>query len=338
MKKLLEINLKKVSCGISLFLTTCFLSGCNSVSVTDKAPKVTIAEYQKNIYQTTTVQSGTIEPMLSLTLTPDEFEMNSYSVDAEEMLRVSEINVEEGSHVEEGQVMVTFQNDGLEQQIAEYEERKKEDNLLIEHYTKLSKIDSEQDYSKDIKDLKADIAITDAYIAETKAELSNYQLIAKRAGTVTKIEEQLKQGYAWGGETLIRVVSGSSNYITNTSDDYAFQVGDIYEASFNLAVYEMKVIAIEEVEGKRQITFEPVSDMTGVSEQDKLSMEIAKTPITNAVYVEKTAIQTVDDVDYAFLIDEKGYRHAVSVTVKEIVDDYAIIADGLAEGEQVTVN
>lgn len=322
---------------LCIYFVTMLLTGCAANQTSDSAPRVTISEYQKDIYQTTTVQCGTIEPKLTLTLTPDEYEVNTYSI-GQDFLEVAENHVEEGTRVEAGDVMVTFVNDGLQEEIAEYEERKTEDQMLIDHYTKLQKIDKKQDYRKDIKKLKADIAVVEAYIEEKKAQLSNYQLVASKAGIVSEIHEQLYQGYAMSGRTLIKVVSGSSNYIASTSDDYVFQIDDVYDATFNVASYQMKIIAVGQNDGKQQITFEPVSEMTGITEVDELTMEIAKTPITDAIYVEEEAIVTVRDNNYVFLLDEQGYRHAVPVTIKEIIEGYAIILDGVEAGVQVTLN
>ena len=38
-----------------------------------------------------------------------------------------------------------------------------------------------------------------------------------------------------------------------------------------------------------------------------------------------------------FLVDEKGFKEAVEVTIGETMDGYVIIKDGLKEGEQVAV-
>lgn len=313
------------------------LTGCADSQAYDDAPKVTISEYQKDIYQTTTVQSGTIEPKLTLTLWTDEYEVNTYSI-KEDFMEVAEKNVEEGDRVEAGDVMVTFVNEGLQEEIEEYEERKTEDQMLIDHYTRLQKIDKNQDFSKDIKRLKSDISVVEAYIAEKKAELSGYQIVADKAGMVTDISTQLNQGFATSGRPLIKVVSGSSNYITSTSESYEFQIGDVYTATFNVAKYEMKVIDVVESDGKQQITFEPVSDMAGVTEMDELTMEIEKPPIKDAIYVEEEALVEVRDEQYVFSLDEQGYRHAIPVTVKEIIEGYAIISEGLEAGTQVTLN
>lgn len=319
-------------------IISAMLTGCDAKNmVKSNAPQVTIAEYQKDIYQTTIVQCKTIEPKLILTLTPDEYEVNSYSIQ-QDLLKVAECHVEEGERVEAGEIMVTFENDGLEKEIERYEQRKKEDQLLIDHYTKLQKIDKSQNYKKDIKKLQADIGVVQAYIDEKKVMLSNYQLVAKKAGIVTDVSEQLYQGYARKANNLIKVASGSSNYITATSDDYEFQVGDTYNATCNMASYEMKVINVVNENEKQQIIFEPVSDMTGITETDELILEIKKTPIPNAVCVEEEAIVVVRDNTYVFLLDEAGYRHAVPVVVREVVDGYAILSDGIAQGAQVTLN
>lgn len=328
---------RRTWCGIHIVCALGLLTGCADSQVYDDAPKVTISEYQKDIYQTTMVQSGTIEPKLTLTLWTDEYEVNTYSI-KEDFMEVAEKHVEEGDRVEAGDVMVTFVNEGLQEEIEGYEERKTEDQMLIDHYTRLQKIDENQDFSKDIKRLKSDISVVEAYIAEKKAELSSYQIVADKAGMVTDISTQLNQGFATSGRPLIKVVSGSSNYIASTSESYEFQIGDVYTATFNVAKYEMKVIDVAESDGKQQITFEPVSDMAGVTEMDELTMEIIKPPIENAIYVEEEAIVEVRDDKYVFSLDEQGYRHAIPVTVKEIIEGYAIISEGLEAGTQVTLN
>ncbi len=314
------------------------LQGCNKSDIGDAdVPQISITQYQKDIYETTVVQKKTIEPKLILTLTPDEYEVHSYMI-KQDFLEVENCYAEEGKRVEAGEVMVTFKNDGLEKEIKDYEQRKTENQLLIDHYTKLQKIDKKLDYSKDIKKLKADITVVQTYIEEKKALLADYQLVAEKAGIVTDVNEQLLQGYANRNVTLIKVASGSSDYITSTSDDYEFEIGKCYEATCNMAKYELKVVAVAKENGNQKITFEPVSDMNGVTEKDALQLVILKTPITDAICVEEKAIVTVQDTKYAFLLDDKGYRHAVPVTIREVIDGYAIVTDGLNEGEQVTLN
>ncbi len=321
-----------------LFCLPGILSGCKSDKEGgEKEVQVTIADYQRTAYLTTTVKYGTIEPVLTLELTPDKLESNSYSI-RQEMLEVESVNVEKGARVQAGEVMVTFKADEVKDTIAEYEKRKDEDQMLIDHYTRLMKIDKKTDYSADIKKLQNDLNVANLYIKEQTDRLSEYQLVAEKAGTVTSIHEDLLKGFGTGGSALVTVTSGSSNYTTSTVDDFAFQVGDVYEARFGVGVYEMKIISVEEAEGLQKIIFEPVSDMAGVAENEVLTMNIQKEKIQNAVYVEEEAIFTAEEKTYAFIVDENGFREAVAVTIGDTVDGYVIIKDGLKEGEQVTLN
>lgn len=331
------IGKKRIAWVVCLGMAV-FLTGCGASEKGDgKSTEVTIAEYQKDTYQTVTVQCGTIQPVLTLKLVPDEYETNSYFI-SQEMLEVEENNVEKGGRVEAGDVMVSFKADDIEENIAVYEERKAEDEMLIEHYTKLMKINKEEDYSADLKKLKNDLSVANLYIQEQKDRLSGYRLVADKAGIVTFVSEELYKGYATAGMAVVKVASGSSNYTASTVDDYVFQTGDVYKAKYEMAEYEMKVIAVEKKEGKNVITFEPVSDMTGVAETDELSMDIEKTAISNVTYVEQEAVITVEDKNYVYRLDDNGFRQVVPVTVGEVIDGYIIITDGLKEGERVTVN
>ena len=113
------------------------LSGCKSDrGGGEKEVQVTIADYQRTAHLTTSVKYGTIEPVLTLELTPDKLESNSYSI-RQEMLEVESVNVEKGARVQAGEVMVTFKADEVKDTIAEYEKRKDEDQMLIDHYTRL---------------------------------------------------------------------------------------------------------------------------------------------------------------------------------------------------------
>lgn len=330
--------MKKGCFFLMIFALTGIVSGCGSNRENSKKDyQVTIADYQKNTYPVTSVQYGTIEPVLTLELTPDELESNSYSI-WQEMLEVEAVNVEKGARVQAGEVMVSFKADEIKETIAEYEKRREEDQMLITHYTKLMELDKQEDYSADIKKLKNDLNVANLYIQEQTNRLSEYQLVAEKAGTVTAINEDLMKGYGTGGKALITVASGSSNYTTSTADDFAFQIGDIYEARCGVAVYEMKVFAVEEAGELQKITFEPVSDMAGVAENEVLTMEIPKEKIQNALYVEEAAIFVSEEKKYAFLIDENGFREAVPVTTGDTVDGYVIVKEGLKEGEQVTLN
>ena len=219
------------------------------------------------------------------------------------------------------------------------------DQMLIEHYQKLMQIDGSEDYSDDIASLKEDIQIADTYIKEQNEKMKEYCLIAEKDGTVTYVNEWLGYGYASSSDNLVTVASGSSNYTATTDDDYEFKKGDVYQADYEVASYDMKVIDVSQYEDKatgkqmQKILFEPVDSMAGISEEDVLTMTIHKPVISNVIYVDEKAInEKSEDNYYVFTINDDGFRTAVDVTIGETVDGYTIIKSGLKAGEQVTVN
>lgn len=100
-----------------------FLSGCGNSDVnTVKEIQKTI--YQKVSYNTTKVEKGDMEPIITLTLTPDVVETIDYSVN-EEKLEVDEILVNAGEKVTQGQVLVTFKAEDIKKAIKEYSDEVK---------------------------------------------------------------------------------------------------------------------------------------------------------------------------------------------------------------------
>ncbi len=324
-------------------LMVSFLGGCGAGGKRNEKPPVNIEPYEPMTYETVTVQSGDINPILELELKPDNFERKNYSVERDDYVLES-INVSKGDKVKAGDIMVSFEADEIQETIDSYTEQKAESELLIEHYQKLMEIDPSVDYSADIASLRDDIEIADLYIEEQNEKKKEYCLIAERDGTVTFVSEWMQYGSVSASETLVTVVSGSSNYTATTDDNYEFQIGEIYQADFEMVSFDMKLIDIEQYEedatGKhmQKLLFEPTTDMTGITETDTLVMTIHKPTIKNVVYVEEDAIITSTSGDtYVYRVGEEGYRTAVFVKTGETIDGYTIIENGLSAGEQVTL-
>lgn len=332
-----------ISCLLCAGLMVTLLGGCGSGGKKNEKPSISIEPYIPMTYEATTVQSGDIAPILELSLIPDEYESKSYTVTQDDFV-VESLNVSKGDKVKAGDIMVAFEAKEIHETIDSYMEQKAESELLIDHYKRLMEIDPSLDYTDDIAGLREDIEIADLYIKEQNEKLKDYCLIAERDGTVTFVNEWLQYGWAASSIYLVTVASGSSNYTATTSDDYDFQIGEIYQADFEIATYDLKLVEIEDyvedATGKTMHTllFEPVSDMTGISETDKLDMVIHKPVISNVTYVdEKAILKSTDGETYVYRLNEEGYRTAVFVTTGETIDGYTIIEDGLSAGEQVTI-
>ena len=236
---------KGVACVLCASMVAALLGGCSSKNAESSKPSIHIESYTKVGYDTVTVQSGDISPILNLKLSPDEFETKNYKVSQDDY-EVEKVNVSKGDRVKAGDIMVQFKADDIQDTIKEYTEQKAENELLIEHYQKLMQIDGSEDYSDDIASLKEDIQIADTYIKEQNEKMKEYCLIAEKDGTVTYVNEWLGYGYASSSDNLVTVASGSSNYTATTDDDYEFKKGDVYQADYEVASYDLKVIYVSQ--------------------------------------------------------------------------------------------
>lgn len=317
--------------GMGIFLCGCASGGKQAVTI-EQEP------YEKITYQTVEVQRGNLNPSVTLTLSVEGYEQINYSATNSE-LKLDKLHVSVGDKVQKGDVLVSFESESIEQMIADYEEKKKQNELLVEHYENLMRIDASADFQADITMLREDIQVAQLYIEEAKSRLSDYQIVAKEEGTITRINDYLQNGYYRPGATLLTEVCGTGNYSAATEDTEPFTVGETYTAEAGVASYELRLVDITET----VLTFEPISDMSSVSKTNELTLTVEKPQLTDVVYVDKDAIQRVEgeegnqDTCFVFVMEEDGYRNAVLVTTGDTVNEYTVITQGLNGGEKVTL-
>ena len=77
----------------------------------------------------------------------------------------------------------------------------------------------------------------------------------------------------------------------------------IYTATASDIEFELKG---KKVENDKKVVFEPVSDMSAVSDAQIFSMEVTRPAIENAVYVQKDAVHEKDGRYFVYTLDENG--------------------------------
>ena len=147
------------------------------------------------------------------------------------------------------------------------------------------------------------------------------------------MDNSLLAGVFEPGSNLITEISGNGNYEADRPEGYDFNVGDVYTATASDIEFELKV---KEVDDKK-VVFEPVSDMSAVSDAQIFSMEVTRPAIENAVYGQKDAVHEKDGRYFVYTLDENGYRQAVWISVADQVGDYRIITEGLKSGDEVVL-
>lgn len=272
------INKKKKYIGrltLATAITSILFSGCGAAQ--KELAQKDRAFYEKISYQTVTVQSGSLTPQTTISLSAQGYTRFSYGATNTE-LTLEKVNVAVGDHVKKGDILVAFKSGEIQKKIEDYSGQISQNKLLAEHYRAIMKIDDTQDYSSDIAQLDKDTEVAQLYLDEAKEKLSRYQITASEDGTITAMDNSLLAG-----------------------------------------------------------VFEPVSDMSAVSDAQIFSMEVTCPAIENAVYVQKDAVHEKDGRYFVYTLDENGYRQAVWISVADQVGDYRIITEGLKSGDEVVL-
>ncbi len=313
-----------------IFTAMCLLTGCGASD--RKVVTVQHDAYEKMDYQTIDVVRGDLEPSITLTLTADSYEILQYGTNNEE-LELEKVYVSVGDKVKKGQKLVTFKSDAIQKTIDENEEQYNSNVQLVEHYEKLMKIDSSLNYKEEIKQLRDDIAVESLYIGEAKKKLEDYQLVAKKDGTIIAMDDMIMNGLMNCGDSLISQACGSGKYKAQRPDGYNFKVGQTYEASADNLKFSLEVSEVTD----KNIIFTPKTDMSTLSEAEDLSMTIKKKKLTDVVYIPKEAVSTKGGMEFVFTVDKDGYLDAVEVKTGDTVGENVVIKEGLSGGEKVTV-
>lgn len=304
--------------------------------------KVNVPEYEKIIYDSVEACRGDITPVLTLKLSAVSYEKKSYYPLYDDM-EVESVNVAVGDKVKKGDVLITFKSGDIASQIKEYQNQVEQNNLLIDHYTRLSQLDASVDYSADLARLAEDTKVANLYIQELQAKLSFYSICAEDDGSVYILSDLLDYGTVGTSNNLITLIYGNGQFEAETTDDFDFQVGETYIATYGVAEYELELISVEEkgedVNGEtvRTLRFQAAAENTDFSNRDKLTMTLEKPTLTDVVYVPKECVFDVDDEYYVYLLDDDGFRDAVRVTIGSTVDGYTVIESGLNEGDRVVI-
>lgn len=314
--------------GVCAFLVS---TGCGRPE--RKVVTIEHPPYEKIAYETVQVQRGELRQELELKLRQEGYHKITYDA-ANGELQLDTVYVTVGDKVEQGDLLVSFQSESIQQKIDSYREQYTQKQLLVEHYTKLMQIDSSLDYREDISRLKQDIEVAKLYMEEAEEKLSRYQIVAKESGTITEMDSYLQNGTFVPGRSLITQVCGSGKYQTAPPEDYAFDIGERYSASVGQVAYELEVSEINE----NAVVFTPVSDISSVSDADTLVIVIQPPVLHDVVYVNAEAVKEADELYYVYVQDEEGYREAVKVTIGERVAGQLVITSGLSGGEKVTLN
>ncbi len=328
---------KKWRClQLSGIMLVMILSGC-SHQETEQIKEIKKTPYQRISYETVTVQRGDIEPILNLTLEPEIVETIDYTVN-EEDLELDEILVDVGDQVHKGQQLVTFEAEEIRKSIEKYQNEVEEKRLLLEHYVHLADVERKKDHEFEVAKLADDVELAKLSLQEQVERLQKCSIYAEKDGTISYISKILMDGYVTPTVCMLTEVCGKGNYISETGDDYQFNIGDVYPATNGTTECEMKITDITDTDtATRQIVFEPTSDYIDTSDQSAYTITIQKPILKDIVYVRSIAVQEKDGKEFVYVVTEDGFLEAVYVQTGLEADGQIEIKSGLSGGEEVAL-
>lgn len=320
-------------------LTSMLLAGCG------KKTDVSLVEiprdqYQRDVYKTTYVQKGDVNPILMLNLKPMEVDEIKYSVN-EADLEVENIFVEVGDKVTAGQVLISFKSDEIKKNIEKYRSEVTKAELLLGHYERTYNIDRkdrDDKYGVILQELKDSLEIAKLYLEEEQARFNACQIVAERDGVVTLISKSVLSGVVDPESVLLVENCGKNTYFAETRDEYDFQIGDVFQADYEGDYCDMTIVDIKEDEyGLRTIIFEPEYILLNVSSISGISMGIDKGKRSGIVYVDTKAISKKNKDCFVYKVSGDGFLEPVYVTLGEEIDNMTVITSGLEGGEEVAI-
>lgn len=275
-----------------------------------------------------------------------------------------------GDKVKKGDVLLTMSSKSLEDEIDSYTEQKEKAQLEKIHYNNRTAIDNDEDNSIAIARCDQDINVATGYLTELESKKENLTIRADEDGEVIDISDQAISGTMSNTDGLLTIASGDDTYFLETEEKTTLSVGQIVTSTNKLLRYDMVVTNVEKssagtkvyfkilgIEGKVENEAELAASLVGmaspgdatetdamkdaqVSDREKiivhgLTVPIAEETRKDVLYVASSAVTERDGRYYVFMIDEHGARVSREIKVESVLGEYAIITDGLAEGDEV---
>lgn len=322
--------MKKRLIAAALFAT--FLTACGNKN--ERNYPVIKEKYNMMEHEYTEVVRGNLTPQIQLVVGRDGVKRIEYSELNDELV-LDKVFVAVGDKVKKGDILVSFKSPLIKAEKEGYVKKVNDNNLLIEHYNNLMRIDKTLDYRNEIKMLEEDNKIYGMYIKEADDKLALFQIVATEDGTITYVEENLSKGYFSPQNGLIIENTDSSEYSAKLPDNYEFTVGTKYTAYAEEIPYELEISEVLAEEEK--IRFKPITDMSSLGAGEQLVIDVSMEEIKDIAYVDSRAVR-MGVKPYVIVVDSDGFSSIVEITTGDIVGDYTIIKSGLNGGEKVVLN
>ena len=365
---------KRRRLGALLFVCLLVFSGCGQ-TVMDPLVQPMLIDTAEVERATVMVQRGNLTPVYEREIELSGYGETSYRVEKDLLLKletqyeasVDQLHVEVGDRVKEGDVMLSFTSEVLEDRLSDSEKTLRHAKLDIEHYRKLEEIDPLSDYRNEIGDLEDDSTLALLYSEDVERIYAELNVISQGDGVVSFVDPSVLDGFLKVGTPMIKVITDDGYYTCDLSvrtdqnagqDQVDFSPGQHFVAKSMFADFE-----VETIEKPGAVSGNSVGDdnivyfkLVGVDEnaikEKKLTIYKQLKEMKDVLYINRAALiqpseiviygrngtdPNVDNRYYVYKMQDDGSFRVQEVTPGDLCGDYIVIKDGLEEGDVISI-
>jgi len=313
--------------------------------------------YEADDYSYVTVAQGNLQTQFTVTarFIPTESADLSFGVSG---VALTQLYVEPGDFVENGQLLAELDCSIYEQRIAEYEKEMNELKYQREYYEKLLDIEVrrrqllynesyETAYNtlyKDVTcesvnkilDIDGDLYLLEIKLNNAAEERKNRQIYASMAGTIGYLKETDETYFSKEGEKFITIIDDSLVFKAETKEHAYFTVGMKATLTIDDVNYTAVVSALEDSKTNYKNIYFEIPDTTETFAQNtRGTITIIKELHENVLYLPASVISTIDGKSAVYVLDSDGVRRVKYVTTGFKAGNKIEIVEGLSLGDAV---
>lgn len=356
--------------GLVLLALTCMLTTSCSLLPEEETFSTAplIREYEREEFKLAYAERGdmVLTEKISCTYMPVQTEILRYEVGG---IYFDEVFVEVGDSVEVGQLLAQLNLSGIEENIESSRQQIKKLNIRIAALEENRSLALERkriqmkgstssdieealreinkQYDSDLQALEDSLYLNEIQLAEYEEQLSQRQLRAGIAGTVTYIRSVSSGELSVAGERFITVADSTmSLFRADTKYWNLFEPGQEYSITVNKKEYEAIVVSEEElglkptekVEGESAYVYlklkNPAFDL---EDGERGTLTIVLDSREDVLKVPQSAVTSANGEYIVYYQDEEGMKTYKPVEIGLEAEKMVEIISGLDEGESVIV-
>ena len=353
------VRLTAAGLAAALLLALC---GCALLPVEETLPDAPITRRDPaSEFTMTFVQRGDLArtQRYSVTYRAVRQEKLCFSQDG---LRVENVYVAKGDSVRAGQLLMELEQEPLQARCDEAQARCNEAALALaqaqenrelargQYALTLRGMDEEQredaptmeealrESDRSIQRLEDELALARQELTQLREELENRQLRAGIDGVVTFVRSvQPDERSSVSQIMVILSDSDSALFVVSTKASEIFPEGLEVEVNLNQTVYPCTVISAQEAgaSGENEVYLRCSLPTAELSDGDSGYLYLELERCEDVLYVERTAVKSMDGKQFVYMQGEDGLRCTRQVTTGREVGSFVEILSGLDEGDAV---